>query len=349
MKIDEVTFCYKTKKSKKKESKTLTLDQCTNNLSSETSTEKNGEKISPTEFFSLVKMQETKKRIPKFDTDAICVKENYFRKPWYSLYGIQYATWSSSLQEYYIDYNLLWKNVVEPELVARTALLSWRTFPSQKIMTKLPKGFTSWKDVLSNGGIKDSTTNQGSLTKQQRKHFWNDQCTCPCWQPVFAIKSSSPTYKQGSCICQKTPCICNDVVVDNSWEAKKSKLNRMIQLLPWNASSIENEIKELEEKINNKVLPPKNITYKEYVLLKNESIQILKEAQEEEMQQEIIVQKCFDFFYNLEFDFIEDQNHVPKTGEELIEWFWKGKKEFILAYRLRCPENRFKLLNLHGL
>lgn len=349
--MDEVTFCYKTKKTKKKKNveKAFSLDEYTQKLSSETSTDNQQNKISPSEFFSLEKMQETKKRklIPKFDTDAICVKEQYFRKVWYSMFGVTYASWCSSLQEYYIDYNLLWKNIVEPELLARNAFSTWRTFPCKKIMTKLPKGFSSWNQVLQNGGVKDASTNQGNLTKKQKQSFWNDQCSCPCWKPLFSKLETENVDSSSSCICQKPTCICHEIVVDNSWEAKLKKLSKMMDLCPWNASNLQEEIKDIQDKITKNIYPSKSITHKEYILSKREAITVSKEAQEEEMQQDMIVQKCFDFFYNLEYEYTDDQHHTPKTGEALLEWFWKGKEEFLQVYRKHCPENRFKLLYLN--
>lgn len=349
MNVYEVT--YKSKKSKKKEEeKALPLDQCTSLLSSITVQKEHVLEVTPSEFFSnSSKMQENKKRkIPKFDHDFITVKERYFRKSWYSLYGIQYATWSSSLQEYYIDYSLLWKNIVEPELFARGALLTWRTFPCKLIMTTLPKGFSSWNELFLQGGIKDEATNQGSFTEQQKKNFWNDQCSCPCWKPLFLQKAPSTSSSSTSCICLREACICDEIIVDNSWESKINRLSKIVKQCPWNRLAAA-EIQIIQDKIVKKEEPFPSITYREYVLGKKESLMVQKEIIDEENYQDSCAQKCFDFFYNLENDFIQEKKHTPLKGEDLLEWFWKGKEEFLQIYRQKCPEERFKLLYLNGL
>jgi hypothetical protein len=352
MNVYEVT--YKSKKSKKKEEKflekALPLDQCITNLSSVTESKNEKELLTPSEFFSVnSKMQENKKRkIPKFDNESIAVKESYFRKVWYTLYGTSYATWSSSLQEYYIDYALLWKNIVEPELFARGALLTWRTFPCKKIMIHLPKGFASWSDLLKQGGIQDSSTYKGSFTDEQKQHFWNDQCSCPCWNPVFTQKSNCLRSSSSiDCICKSSPCECNVIVVDNSWEAKLLKAKQVAKICPWNCYA-SSEVKDIEAKIQKGEPPLPNLTYREYVLGKRETLSVAKQIEDEENYQDSCSQKCFDFFYNLENDFIQDKQHLPSSGEEMLEWFWKGREEFLKIYRTKCPEERFKLLYLQG-
>lgn len=335
----EIKYGRKVKK-QKKISNDIPLDACANAQSNVA--QSNIDDVSPMDIFILEKkMDDTKKkRLPKLDSDTIQSKEILFRKNWYSLFGTTYGTWSPSLQDYYIDYELLWKNIVEPELCARGAYLTWRMNPCKKIGTVLPKGFISWSQFLRNGGIVDEATNQGNLTDEEKKYFWNDQCSCPCWDP-FPKHSVQISVKQ-TCVCKSVPCKCDEIAVDNAWETKLKYFQKVKKCFP--SINVEASIQSIQEKIQKKIPPMKNETYREFILAKQEKNEYLIQIRNEEIQKESHVEKCFNFFYALEHNYVQKHRRNPQRGEDLLFDFWKNKEEFLNIYRKKCTEERFQLL-----
>ena len=255
----------------------------------------------------------------------------------------KFATWNEYLSEFSVDFTLMWTTVVSKELHARAALSQWRRHPCKRIGSALPAAFASWSDFLERGGIPDPSTGTGSLSDADRKHFWNDQCSCspPCWQiPVLAEPGSPPRAASSKrkrdepCSCSADPCLCN-TSVQRSWDDELVSLRNMRRVLPFGGKAFDARIAELEQKVARGDAPPPPLKVRDVLeaqsALDSERTLLRQKAAEHEE----VARKCFSFWWTLEQQYALSTRKAPSSSVDMLRWFWEGRDVFVEAFRKR--------------
>jgi len=128
--------------------------------------------------------------------------------------------------------------------------------------------------------------------------------------------------------------------VSRSKEEELAKLHTMRKLLPFGSKALDARIAQLQSSRAN--LPAVKVG--ELLLvdkaLENERDTLrIKTAQKEE-----VARKCFSFWWGLEQQFAAAEKRAPESSVELLQWFWKGKGEFVEAYRKRVGKTALAYL-----
>lgn len=259
----------------------------------------------------------------KVDESAEKKKEAALWRPWFSVKGKTFAKWNAALNDFEVDFDNMWKEIVKPELEAQAAFSTWRTRPCCKIATRLPQGFTSWSEVLRHGGPKDASTGKPSLTAEQLKHFWNDQCDCPCWCPEQrkAPKAASPLHAVAKEVAEW------DVVLDRLMKTRKA-LPRQFH------AEVDACIATVKASKAAGVQPRE-------IFAEALNVSSWQDAKQDEVEQMLlsneVSKSCFQFWWNLENEFIIATGRKAQTGEEMLNWVWRTaeRQEFQQIWQAR--------------
>ena len=100
--------------------------------------------------------------------------------------------------------------------------------------------------------------------------------------------------------------------------------------MPFARAAIDKRIEDLENGV-----APRCATVREKLEAENALGEEREVLRLRASQEEALARRCTSFWLSLEESFCRAVGHVPETANQMLNWFWGDKQEFLLVYKKR--------------